>query len=311
MDEVWTIGNQEWPIMEARWQSARAGKPAQMRLILPKKDPKPNVGDTLEMANRGDMRFAGFVFSVEEGPTHREVLAYDQRRYLMYRDTILIEGKTADEIITMLAKDMGLQLGTLAATAIPLDLAIEDKKLLDIIEQALALTEERGGKEYVLWDDKGKLSLSLASDLESGILLREDSALTDYRTAESIDEDSYNVIKLAKINKKKGIRSVCVVEDASTAAQWGRLQYYERIDEKLSEAEILAQANSLLAQKNRIRRTLTLHSLGDSRCQAGFGIDWELDGQQDGGAITNALHIWKGPRYTMTLDVEAFSWSGS
>ena len=308
MDCRWIIGGVRWPVMEARWQTDRAGKPAQMKLTIPKEQPRSEIGEPVRMEDGGESRFEGYVFSVEEGPTHREILAYDQKRYLMYRDTILIQGKTADQIVTMLAGDMGLTLGRVASTGVSMDLAIVDKKLIDIIEQALVITEEKSGRRFVLCDQGGKLCLVEEGDLRSGILLREESALMDYRAGESIDGDTYNVVKLAQKNRKKGVRTVCVVEDGASAARWGRLQYYGRMDEKMSEGEIRAQAAAILAQKNRAMHSLTLRSLGDTRCFAGAEIDWELDEQRDAGIIVHAVHHWKGARYTMTLDVESYRW---
>ena len=308
MDCQWTVGEVRWPVKEAWWQSDKAGKPAQMKIILPREKPRPVLGEPLRMEDATACRFAGYVFSIEEGPTHREVLAYDQKRYLMFRDTILVQNKTADQLLSMLARDMGLQLGQVASTGAPLDLAIIDKKLLDVMEQALAMTQEKNGRQYILWDDGGALCLSEAGTLQSSILLRQQSALTDYRTGENIDQDTYNVIKLAQNNRKKGVRTICVSKDENSAGHWGRLQYYARVDEKKGEGEVRAQAQTLLKQKNRPMRSLTLHALGDTRCRAGFAIDWELDGQRDTGIISRALHHWKGAQYTMTLDVQSQDW---
>lgn len=301
--QEWSLGGVIWPVIEAWWESYDGGRPARMRLRTPKLPNVVDLGEELRLEDEYGCHFLGYVFSVEDRGKDREIVAYDQMRYLMFKDTYLLEGKTADEILALLAKDMGLRLGQLDGTGVAMDLALVDKKLMDIVEQALAITREQSGREYVLWDDGGALRLTAAGALDSGILLSEDSALLDYARGESIDEDSYNRVKIAKKDKKKGERSVVVAEDGVSGGQWGVLQYYQRVDEKLSEGEMRAQARAILAAKNRSSHTLTLHSAGDARCRAGFGIAWTLDGETAEGRITWARHHWKGAEYTMALDV--------
>ncbi len=298
------IGEAIWPAIEIRWITHRVGKPASLRAELPKLDAVPTMGQPVSLTNDEKTLFRGFLFEATHTPERRAIVAYDQLRYLMFKDSYLFEQKTADQIVALIAKDMGLSLGELAPTRQPVDLAIEDKKLIDIIDQALQMTFEQTGVRYTLWDEDGKLTLTERGSLDSHLLVGPDSLLTGYLQAESIDRDTYNRIKLAQKDRKKGLRTVVVDADGESAADWGTLQYYDRVDEKLTHAQVLAQARQILNEKNRSTHSLHISAVGHPALRAGVNLAAQLDGVPAAYVIERAVHTWQGPRYEMALDLE-------
>ena len=98
-----------------------------------------------------------------------------------------------------------------------------------------------------------------------------------------------------------------MVQDGGASSKWGVLQYYQRVDEKLSEAEIKAQAAQLLQQKARQTRTLVVQGVGHPDCRAGVSLMLELSEVCSPCTITSARHQWSGDAYTMRLTLEVLS----
>ena len=59
----------------------------------------------------------------------------------------------------------------------------------------------------------------------------------------SIDEQTYNKIKLAFNNEKTGKRELFIAQDGEKMNQWGVLQYFEEVQTKTGAS---AKANALL-----------------------------------------------------------------
>jgi hypothetical protein len=96
--------------------------------------------------------------------------------------------------------------------------------------------------------------------------------MTGYEYRTSIDDDSYNQIKLVQENKQTARRDVYVVKDSSTIARWGLLQHYETVDENANAAQITQRAEQLLKLKNRVSRRLTIDAIGDFRVMPGNSV---------------------------------------
>jgi hypothetical protein len=86
----------------------------------------------------------------------------------------------------------------------------------------------------------------------------------------SIDNDTYNKIKLTYDNEDTGKREVYIAKDTGNINKWGVLQYFDT----LSKGENgQAKADALLALYNK--KTLNLKitdTLGDTRVRAGSMI---------------------------------------
>lgn len=196
-------------------------------------------GSPVRMKVDGDNVFFGFVFKQQRTKDKIiTVTAYDQLRYLKNKDTKVYEGKTANQFVKMIADDYALNLGTLDDTGYVIESRVEENtSLFEMIANALDLTLTNTGEMYVLYDDFGKLTLKSLSFMYVGVpgayLMIDEETGQNFDYTSSIDENTYNKIKLTYDNKDTGKRDVYITQDSSNINKWGILQYFDTLQKKL------------------------------------------------------------------------------
>ena len=295
------------------WKTSRIGKASSVEITLvdggiyQARDFAINNGDILRVRYNGSNVFYGYVFSVAGGKSETvKITAYDQVRYLMSNDTYVFAGKTATQVISKIASDFGLKVGTLADTGYKLKLIEDNQKLLDIICKALDMTLINTGKNFVFYDDFGQLALRNTNDMALDFVIGDDSLMYDYDFTRSIDNDTYNRIKLVRDNKKSGKRDVYVAQDSTNIAKWGRLQYYQTVDEDMNASQINELLKTLIAVKNREQKSLKIKAIGDIRARAGCYVPIIIDklGIRQHFLVDECTHDIDGFDHTMTLDLK-------
>lgn len=297
------------PLVEEgiQWTTERAGSPSILKFtVIKDQEISFQEGDPVRMRVNGQNVFYGFVFSKKRNKEHHiEVTAYDQLRYLKNKDTYVYEGKTASQIIQMIANDFNLNLGNIESTAYVIPSRVEDNQsLFDIIQNALDLELQHKGELFCLYDDFGKLSLKNIASMKLDILIDADSA-EDFDYKSSIDEQTYNQIKLTYDNDESGEREVYVVKDSSKINEWGVLQYYEKLQEGESGA---SKADGLLKLYNKKTRSLKVNNaFGDVRCRAGSMVIVQLQlGDMNLSSyllVEKATHTFKNNQHLMSLNL--------
>lgn len=259
------------PIVEGEisWETARKGAPGKLTFNV-FHDGLINFeeGNAVRFRVNNQNVFFGFVFTKKQSKDNIiSVTAYDQLRYLKNKDTYVYTKKTASDVIKMIAKDFKLNLGTIENTGYVIASRVEDNKtLLDIIQNALDITLQNTKKMYVLYDDFGKLTLKNIENMKLNIVIDEETA-EDFDYSSSIDEETYNKIKLVYENKDKGKREVYIAQDSNNIKKWGVLQYFDTLKEG---EDGKTKANELLTLYNRRTKSLTVRNvLGDVRVRAG------------------------------------------
>lgn len=154
--------------------------------------------------------------------------------------------------------------------------SLEDYK---ISEDALDLTLTNTGEMYVLYDDFGKLTLKSLSSMYVGVpgayLMIDEETGQNFDYTSSIDENTYNKIKLTYDNKDTGKRDVYITQDSSNINKWGILQYFDTL-QKGENGQ--AKADALLKLYNKKTRNLKItNALGDNRVRAGSMVVINLD----------------------------------
>ena len=192
--------------------------------------------------------------------------------YLNNKDTYVYENKTASQLVQMIAADFSLNTGTLENTGFVIASRVEDNtSLFDMIENALDLTLQNNKEMFVLYDDFGKLTLKNISSMYVGepgaYLMIDEETGENFEYSSSIDNDTYNKIKLTYDNEDTGKREVYIAQDSSHMNAWGVLQYFDT----LSKGENgQAKADALLKLYNSKTRTLKItNAIGDTRVRAG------------------------------------------
>ncbi len=227
-------------------------------------------GDPCRFSVDGVPIFYGFIFNKGRKGSNPNVIAitaYDQLYYLKNKDTYVYENKTADAVVRMVADDFQLNVGSLEGTGFTIASRVEDNKtLFDIVQTALDETLKATGQMFVLYDDVGKLTLKGLGSMKINMLVDE-AVAGDYDYKSSITDNTYNKIKLSYENKETGKREIYIAQDGGNIAQWGVLQYYEKID---STGNAKSMADALLSLYNTKTRTLKLQDvLGDVRVRGG------------------------------------------
>lgn len=286
---------------EISWETERYGSPGRLSFTV-MKDQVLNFqeGNPVRLTVGGVNVFYGFVFTKKRSKSKAgaiDVTAYDQLRYFKNKDTYQYENKRADELIRMIAGDFNLRVGILENTGFKIPSRLEDNKtLLDIAQSALDLTLKSTGKLYVLYDDYGKLTLQNIESMKLSTLMAADTAENfDYTT--SIDGSTYNKIKLAFDNEETGKRDIYIAQDSNNMNQWGVLQYFEKIDEKVNGQ---AMADSLLSLCNLKTRSLGIkNAFGDIRVRGGSSVPVSLD---LGDIVANTYMVVERVKHSITSE---------
>lgn len=272
------------PVVEEgiEWSTERRSTPGKLTFKVLNDDILDfSEGSPVRMKVDGKEIFFGFVFKQQRDKKQLiTVTAYDQLRYLKNKDTIVYENKTASQFIRMIAEDYSLNVGKLEDTGYVIPSRVEENtSLFEMIENALDLTLTNRKEMFVLYDDFGKLTLKNISNMYVGkgdsYLMVDEETGENFDYTSSIDEETYNKIKLTYDNEETGCRDVYITQDSSNINKWGILQYFDT----LSEGENgQAKADALLSLYNQKTRNLKItNALGDTRVRAGSMIVVNMD----------------------------------
>jgi len=259
------------------WETSRFGEPSSLKFTC-LQDNKLNIteGNAVKLIVDGTNVFFGFIFTIQRDKSEELVItAYDQLRYLKNKDTYIYKNKTANQVVSMIAGDFGLNVGSLTDTGHTIEKKVEDNQtLFDIIQNALDETLRIKKKLYVLYDDFGKLTLKNSENMLTNILIDEETAQNLSYTS-TINENTYNQIKLTYENKDTGKREVYIKKDSGNINKWGVLQFYESIDNPKGAAD---KADSLLQLYNAKTKNLKIDkAFGDVRVRAGTSVAVKLN----------------------------------
>ncbi|WP_028531846.1 XkdQ/YqbQ family protein [Paenibacillus sp. UNC217MF] len=301
-------------ISSMTWSTSRVGKPASISISFSKgaifQDSFTiNNGDIIRVQEDGVPVFYGYVFSIETDESNTvKLTAYDQMRYLMVNDWCMLKNVTATEIIRYIAKKFDIKLGELVDTKYKIPTFMEDnKKLLDMMFRALDFTLNSTKIIYVLYDDFGKLTLREAKSWMPDYGIGEESQMTSISYKASIDDGTYNYIKMYRDNPEKGVRETFISKDSNNMAKWGHLQLYKKIDDKMNQAQIQQLGDNLLKLHNHEKKTLKVNAVGDVRIRAGMNIPIfapEQNVNLRNKLIEECSQEWSGSGHTMSLTLK-------
>lgn len=274
-------------------------------------------GAAVSFTDNGVPVFAGFVFTAERKMNGAvSYTAYDQTYYLKAKASYAFENMTLEQIITQIAGDFGLTVGTLAETGYVFPSLIkENESCLDIIYDALSTAIYQTGKIFIFYDDFGKLTLREAKDMLVPQLLGNGSLVTDYTYSRDIASDTYNRVKLVRPNKETGRTDAFIHEDTDTQKKWGILQYYDKVDENLNDAQIDALCANYLKYYNRIVQEVSIDALGIAGLRAGNIVPVRISEVEDLSynrllLAEKVSHTYSGQAHTMQIDVKNFEQLG-
>jgi Phage late control gene D protein (GPD). len=249
--------------------------------------------------------FYGYLFKIDTNSKNSIRLTfYDQLRYLVSNATYVFKDTKLRQLLTQIASDFNLKMGHLEnPNHIIRPLVMDNKKILDIILTACDDVLIASTQLYVFFDNYGKLELRRPQDMALNIAIQDSSVATSYNHTRGIDE-SYNYVKLVKDNKDTGEREVYIVKDSNNERYWGKLQYFDVVDEKMNAAQINEQATQLLSLHNREKYNLSIEGLGNIAFRGGRSFYMNLPIARAGWyVIDEAKHNFNGNNHTMSLTI--------
>lgn len=300
------------------WTTERSGTPGKATFkVIQDAALSMSEGDEVSIKEDGTNIFFGYIFKQSRDRDGIvTVTAYDQLRYLKNKDTYVYSGKTATQFIQMIATDFNLQLGTLEDTKYVIPSRTEENtSLFDMIGNALDLTIQNNKEMFVLYDDFGKLTLKSLANMKVGsgnsYLMLSKSTGENFTYSSSIDDQTYNKIKLTYDNDSTGKREVYIAQHDENMNSWGTLQYFD----KLSKGENgQAKADALLQLYNQKTRKLKLtKQFGDSRVRAGSLVVVCLDlgdtTLKNFMLVEKCKHTWNNGEHWMELTLRGGEFS--
>lgn len=295
----------EPPVLEGfTWETERTGSPGKFVFTVVKTVGLAfHEGDRVRFLYGDKLVFVGFIFQKHRTRDHHiEVTAYDQIRFLKNKTTYLMQDVRADQVLSRIAADYHLATRELPNTGFVIEKFDQSNKtMLDIILEALELTQNATRRFYYLYDDAGYLALGDIATSHTGLTIHEDSA-EDFDYTTSIDSDTYNRIVVVDNERKSG-DSLAVAEDEGSQEKWGVLTHYVDSSNISNPQEY---ANNLLKYHNRISRSLSVSGqFGDIKARAGTRIYLYLDlGDLHATwdmVIDKATHKFKHGHHSMDL----------
>lgn len=274
-------------------------------------------GANIRFVDNGTPIFNGFLFTAQRTETGEVTYtAYDQLYYLKAKASYAFTNMTLEQIITQIATDFGLQCGTLDPTGYVFPCLIKDNtECLGIIFDALSQVIIRTGTIFVFYDDFGKLTLKKIDKMLVPQMLGNSSLVTGYTYKRDISSETYNRIKLVRPNKETGRADIFIHDDQETQKQWGLLQYYDKVDENLNDAQIDELCKNYLEYRNRVVQNITINSMGLTGLRAGNIVPVRI--RQIETLSMNRLlvaekvtHTYEGNAHTMSVEVKNFDQLG-
>lgn len=281
------------------------------------------LGNVISITYKGTGMFKGYIFSiVEKYGDLIEVVAFDQLRYLKNQHTMTIKNKTATKLIKELAAEFKLKLGEIEETSVDIavkQIIVENQSLFEIINNALddtMLANKKQGRirQYILFDDFGKLTLKDQKGLKSDLVF-ENSNIIKFENQSSIDSQTYNKIFIYYKDDKEKKVDKYIIEDSDTQSKWGVLQKTFSV-EKITKDQADEWGQKLLKYFNIPNWKFEITTLlQDPEIRGGTNIKVSLDLNnkklQKNMVVSKVIHNFSNNEYTMDLTLLGVSENGA
>lgn len=230
-----------------------------------------------------------------------DVVAYDRGLYLTRNSKYMrVTQRTAEAVTASLCGELGIEVGLLASTGVPITRNFLGVNLYKIIMTMYTLAADQTGKKYRIRFRGSKLEVVEMAQSEESILLRPGSNLLNCVTRESaskmtnsvaIYDDNFNLIRTQ--------------EDSEAVALYGLMQAAIKSS---AYDDPVGHARQLLAE-NGMQTTITLNALGNPKLITGntVAVEEPVTGTYGLFWIISDTHTWKRNVYQtrITVSLEA------
>lgn len=270
-------------------------------------------GSNVVLAVDGKKIFDGYLFTrTRTEKDTMQCVAYDRLRYLSNKDTKIFVNKTPEDIFTEVCGQLGLTSKVVSGSGYTLPPVVYDNKsYYQMVTEALENSLVANGKYLILRDNVGTVEMVDVATLTTNVLIGDAKLLTGFQFESSIDKNTFNVIKLVQENKKEKARNAYITKDSETIRKWGQLQYFKKVDNDASAAQIETMGSQMLRLYNRKTRTLQVTCFGDLQIRAGSGVDLQISKLSNEGIansqtvfVSECTHTFTKEHHTMSLNLE-------
>ena len=271
-----------------------------------------NYGDRIRFRFGGIGVFFGRVFEKRRNETGIiEVTAFDNMRLLKNEHTFVFPATTSTRIFRRICRAFEIPHRVRHSSRFNVPARVGDNEtLFDMLQNAFDLTLTHTSQWFFVRDNFGVLEHVNIMNLRTNLFIGDDSLATGFEFKGSINEDTFNRIRLVRENKETKRREVYIVQSGRNISRWGLLQYHETVDENLNPAQIAERADLLLRVKNRATRDLKISAIGDLRVRAGNGVVLGIRALRNEGfrnlqnvLVCGCTHKWGSEGHVMDLDI--------
>lgn len=272
----------------------------------------PEEGDFVRFRFNGRGVFLGRIFKKKRNQKGiMEVTAYDSMRFLKNKQTYNLQAMTSAQIFRMLCREHELAFRVVndSFVAVPAKLH-ENKSLYSILKNAFETTLISNREWYFVRDNFGVLEHVHINSQQTPLVIGDNSMASGYEFTGSIDDDTFNRVRLVRENPETNRREIYIVQNSSNINRWGRLQFSETVDANLNPGQVEARAELILQAKNRRTRELKISALGDLRIRAGNGVVTSIERLRNEGfaniqrtIVCQCTHKWSKGAHVMDLEM--------
>lgn len=272
-----------------------------------------NLGSYISYTIDDNEIFCGTVFSIiRSNDDIIKVTCYDAMIYLQYKDTKYFINATGSQIFASICEENQLKYRVINSSSYALASQIFDNKTYyEMIKKYLEDTLINSLEYYIVRANFDTLEYINIANLQTTIFIGDESLLTEYEYKSSIEDETYNKIKLVQENKETAKREVYITQDGLNIAKWGVLQYFEKVDENMTPNQIKERGNQLLKLYNRKTRSLKCECLGVNGIREGSGVAVGIKDLENEGLgklqytfVSECTHTWSGDNHNMSLVLE-------
>lgn len=207
--------------------------------------------------------FFGYIFKRETDKHGTiKITAYDQLRYLKNKDMHINKGETLAATFKKFCEVFNLKykIAEDSGYIVPPKI-FSDTNIYEILKYSIDANIQGVKKQYIIYDDFGTLTLNNIENLKTDYIFSDVSMITDYRYNRSIDNNTYNQIKLVRENKDEHIHYTFITKDSDNQKRWGILQYFKKVNEQAGDGIIQEWGKNLLNIYNVVEEKLNINAL--------------------------------------------------
>lgn len=260
-------------------------------------------GDGLVFIWKENELFRGNVFSISRDKSAKsKMVAHDNLFYLVNnKDSYVFTEQSLDKIVSRICSDFQIPTGELTSSDYIIPYQVSDSKVLyDIILKAMDTTYNQTGKRYYLRAKEGKIDLLLRKENVRKWILEDGKNLINYNHNSSIE----NTITKVKMTTGEGDETIIkTAEDGSLVEQFGVLQYYKKVNDKINEGQLQERVDKALKEKGKVEKQISIEAIGIEDIISGCGVNLaipELEIEK-GYYVDEDTHTFKGNKHTMKL----------